>query len=140
MTLDGYRTFILQHDNASSHTAIPTLALISESNLMMIAHLPYSPDLAPCDYFLFPRLKAELRGRKFRGVAELQTAVKQALKSIPQEDYRAALETLPVRWMKCVKNGGQYFEGQHIQINPEEDHGLVFGDPESETDQETDSD
>ncbi len=136
MTDEGYRTFLLQHDNASSHTAIPTLAFIGSSDILMVPHPPYSPDLAPCDYFLCPRLKVELHGCKFRGLPELQTAVRQALKNIPKEDYQAALECLPVRWMKCVKNGGQYFEGQHIQINPEDDHGLSFGTQESDSDQE----
>ncbi len=54
--------FLLHHDNASPHTAAPTLALIGESGIDMLPHPPYSPDLAPCDFFLFPRLKAELRG------------------------------------------------------------------------------
>ncbi len=104
MTDEGYRTFLLQHNNASSHTVIPTLAFIGLSDILIVPHPPYSPDLAPCDYFLFPRLKADLHRHKFRGLQELQTAVRQALKNIPKEDYRAALECLPMRWMKCVKS------------------------------------
>ncbi len=52
---DGeHRNFLLHHDNASSHTAIPTLALIGESDINMVPHPPYSPDLVPCDFFYFP--------------------------------------------------------------------------------------
>ncbi len=131
---EGDRTFILQHDNASSHTAIPTLALIGESHVQMIAHPPYSPDLAPCDFFLFPRMKAELRGHKFRGRDELQVAVRNALKNIQQEEFTAALDTLPVRWMKCVKSEGEYFEGMHLPIDPEGDHDLMFAPVDSDTD------
>ncbi len=60
--LDGKtnREFIIQHDNASCHTSVPTLAYIFDTDLL--AHPPYSPDLAPCDYFLFPFLKQQLRG------------------------------------------------------------------------------
>ena len=60
--LDGNtdREFIIQHDNASCHTSVPTLAYIFDTDLL--AHPPYSPDLAPCDYFLFPFLKQQLRG------------------------------------------------------------------------------
>ncbi len=132
---EGDRTMILHHDNASSHTAVPTLALIGSSDIQMLAHPPYSPDLAPCNFFLFPRLKAELRGRRFRGVVELQHAVKQGLKAIGQEEYSAAIQTLPVRWMKCVKSEGQYFECQHIPINPEEDHGLIFAPNDSDSEE-----
>ncbi len=55
------RPFLLHHDNVSSHTAVPTLAFIGEQNMEMLPHPPYSPDLAPCDFFLFPRLKNDLR-------------------------------------------------------------------------------
>ena len=52
--------FLLHHNNASSHTCVLTLALIGESNIEMLAHPPYSPDLTPCNFFLFPRLKNHL--------------------------------------------------------------------------------
>ncbi len=48
------RILYLHHDNASPHTAVPTLALLGELDIEMIAHLPYSPDLAPCDFFCSP--------------------------------------------------------------------------------------
>ncbi len=54
------RNFFLHHDNAPAHTAAITLALIGSSGIEMIPHPPYSPDLAPCDYYLFPRLKNQL--------------------------------------------------------------------------------
>ncbi len=133
---EGDRTFILQHDNASSHTAIPTLALIGSSGIQMIAHLPYSPDLAPCDFFLFPCMMTELRGQWFRAREEVQTAVKQALKSIDPDDFKSALETLPVHWMKCIKSEGEYFESMHLQVNPE-DHDLVFTTEDSDLEEET---
>lgn len=47
--------YILQHDNAGCHTAILTLAYLFDQDLL--AHPPYSPDLTPCDYFLFPAVK-----------------------------------------------------------------------------------
>ncbi len=140
LNAEGDRTFILQHDNASSHTAVPTLALIGSSGIQMIAHPPYSPDLTPCDFFLFPRMKAELRGQRFRGRDEVQTAVKEALKNIGPEEFQTALETLPVCWMKYVKSEGQYFEGMHLTIDPEE-HDLEFSTEDSELDEQpSDSD
>ncbi len=63
--------FYLLHDNASSHTSTLTLALHGESGIQMINHPPYSPDLAPCDYYLFPTLKKALRGTQHRNVQDL---------------------------------------------------------------------
>ncbi len=51
----GVRPFLLHHDNASSHTAVPTLAFIGEQNMEMLPHPPYSPDLAPCNFFSVPQ-------------------------------------------------------------------------------------
>ncbi len=58
----GQRPFIIHQDNASSHTCAKSIAFFGENNIDLLAHPPYSPDLAPCDYFLFPRLKRDLRG------------------------------------------------------------------------------
>ena len=55
----------------------------------MLGHPPYSPDLAPCDFFLFPTLKKILRGRQFDDVADLQRTVQSAIASIHE--------------LKCVK-------------------------------------
>ncbi len=128
------QSFILHHDNTPPHTAVPTLAFIGSSNINMLAHPPYSPDLAPCDFFLFPRLKAELRGHHHQNIEDLKVAVSRTLKAIPKEEYSQAIYTMPIRWMKCVKSGGQYFEGAHVQIDPEGDHELemFFIDSEEE--------
>ncbi len=131
------RQFLLHHDNASSHTAILTLALIGESDIDMVPHPPYSPDLAPCDFFLFPRLKAELRGRQFRRIVDLQQEVQVLLKRLPAEDFQNCMNSLPIRWMKCVKVDSNYFKGSHLAVDPEGDFGLFFGEMSEE---ESDSD
>jgi hypothetical protein len=52
----------------------------------MFNHPPYSPDLSPCDYFLFPKLKLPLKGRLFEDVQDIQGAVTSSLRAIPEED------------------------------------------------------
>ncbi len=100
----------------------------------LLAHPPYSPDLAPCDYFLFPRIKKELGGIRHANLQEMKAAVMRVMRKIPPEDFTSALMSLPIRWMKCVSANGEYFEGCHLPVDPAE-HGLeiVFGeDTESE--------
>ncbi len=132
--------FLLHHDNASPHTAVFTLAFIGERDMEMVPHPPYSPDLAPCDFFMFPRLKAELRGRQFRRIPEMQEAVKIILRRIPAEEFQNCMNSLPICWMKCIKAGGDYFEGSHLAVDPEGNFGLFFGDPESDLEEESDND
>ena len=78
---------------------------------MELLHPPYSPDLAPCDFFLFPRLKNHLAGRKYQTRKNLGLAIFQCLNSIPRKDYENAFENWIKRLKLCVSHGGEYFEG-----------------------------
>ena len=53
------------HDNATAHTALSILQFLAERNIATLEHPPYSPDLAPCDFFLFPKIKSVLKGNPF---------------------------------------------------------------------------
>ena len=65
-------TMLFHHDNAPSHRASTTQETIDKRSIEVLGHPPFSPDLAPCDFFLFPTLKKILRGRQFDDVADLQ--------------------------------------------------------------------
>jgi hypothetical protein len=71
---------------------------------------PYSPDLAPADFFLFPRIKTALKGRHFESIPAIQAAVTTALNEVPVEDFEGAYQAWESRWKKCVAAQGQYFE------------------------------
>ncbi len=99
---DKWRTreFLLHHDNAPVHTTVLTLAFIGSNDIEMVPHPPYSPDLAPCDYFIFPRLKNMLRGHRHNNINDMKVAVNTALRNIPVQDFHDAIHSLPLRWMK----------------------------------------
>ncbi len=126
------RKFFLHHDNVPPHTAVLTLAFIGSSDIEMVPHLPYSPDLAPSDFFLFPRLKNEVRGHRFQNVRDMKTGILRALRTIPPAHFEEALMSLPVRWMKCISAEGEYFEGRHLHVDPG-DFDLVFMSGSEET-------
>ncbi len=135
------KDFILQHDNASSHTAIITIAKLGESGIELLAHPPYSPDLAPADYFLFPYLKSKLRGEQFGTIQEMQQRVKLELCRIPEELFDKAIHDLSRRWLKCIKNEGKYFEGQGIDIETEYAAlDIAFEESELSSDEESEQD
>jgi len=71
---------------------------------------PYSPDLAPADFFLFPKLKSSLKGRRFQTVEEIEENSIWDLCAIPQN----AFQNWKKRWEWCIKSGGEYFEGDKV--------------------------
>ena len=72
---------------------------------------PYSPDLAPPDLFLFPRLKSSLKGPHFGTVKNvLQAPVTNALQEIPVEDFQASYDAWQNRWQRCIDAQGCYLE------------------------------
>ena len=70
----------------------------------------YSPDLSSCDFFLFPKVKKQLRGILFNDDNEMLTAFEQATDSLTKEDFKNYLEDWFIRMHKCIDAEGQYFE------------------------------
>ncbi len=104
--------WVLHMDNASAHTALPTRLHLVFSGMRTLDHPSYSPDLAPNDFWFFPRLKKGLKGRHFQSLDELKTAVQDEITLIPAFEYsEAILQKWPMRWARCVHRDGGYFEG-----------------------------
>ena len=68
---------------------------------------PYSPDVAPCDFWLFPKL----RGCRFETIEEMKEAVTKLIDTLTQEDFYWAFQMLLERYNKGIAAGGDYFEG-----------------------------
>jgi hypothetical protein len=79
--------------------------------MVIVPHTPYSPDLAPSDFFLFPRMKRSLKGNRFCDVAEVKENTLTALNSIQPQEFQHCFEHWKYRWDKCINAHGQYFEG-----------------------------
>jgi histone-lysine N-methyltransferase SETMAR len=67
------------HDNAPAHCAIRVHRFLAQRGVPVLDHPPYSPDLAPADFFLFPRLKCIMKGPCFTDVAAIQECVTAVL-------------------------------------------------------------
>ena len=72
-----------------------------------VPQLPYSPDLAPCDFWFFPKL----RGCRYETIEEMKEAVTKVLDTLTQEDFAGAFQKLFERYKKWIAAGGEYFEG-----------------------------
>ena len=100
----------LLHDNARPHVARQTVALLGQFGWDIITHPPYSPDLAPCDYHLFPKLKEHLAGRRFSDNDEVKVAVQRFLIDMAVSWYDMGIQKLPLHLQKCIDRNDDYVE------------------------------
>ena len=68
---------------------------------------PYSPDVGPCDFWLFPKL----RGCHYETMEEMKEAMAKVIDTLAQEDFHGALQKLLEWYNKCIAAGGDYFKG-----------------------------
>ena len=107
----GVHGIKLLHDNAPAHKSATVQEYLKESGLDVLDHPPYTPDLSPCDFWLFQRLKEMLGGHRFESLCGIGSLVYQCLQHIPIEDNWVAFRKR-VDWCKmCVEADGAYFEG-----------------------------
>ena len=101
---------ILHHDNARPHTSHRTQQALQQMNLAQLPHPPYSPDLAPSDFFLFPQLKKHLKGNHYANDTEVEFAVRQWFREKSPEFFADGMRQLVKRWQLCVTRNGDYVE------------------------------
>ncbi|UYV75628.1 hypothetical protein LAZ67_13000795 [Cordylochernes scorpioides] len=79
------KSWILHHDNAPAHTALKISKFLQDHSTSVFPQPAYSPDLTPCDFFLFGKLKKKLKGRKFQSIEQIKVESKKAMKAIPKK-------------------------------------------------------
>jgi transposase len=79
--------------------------------MAVIRHPLYSPDLAPCDFFLFPKIKLKLKGRHFDTTEEIQAESQRVLDTLTEKDFREAFQKWRRLWDRHVHERGNYYEG-----------------------------
>ena len=78
---------------------------------------PYSPHLAPCDFWLFPKLKSPLKGKRFQTVAETQENTMGQLMVIPTKDFAKCCEQWKRHWENCVRSQGATLKGAEVSLS-----------------------
>jgi len=79
--------------------------------MAVIPHPLHSSDLAPCDFFLFPKMKLKLKGRWFDTTEEKQAESQRVLDTLIEKDFQEVFQKWRRRWDRCLHAGGNYFEG-----------------------------
>ena len=105
------KIWMLHHDNAPAHSALLIRNYLAKHLTSIVPHPPYSPDLAPADFFLFPKLKTLLKGRRFQTIETIQENATKGLHSITENAFQEAFQQWQKRWERCIDSSGDYFEG-----------------------------
>jgi len=100
----------LLHDNAPSHRSTLITDFLSKNRILLINHSPYSPDLAPCDFYLFGKLHLPMKGMRYADIPDIQKACTDILRAIPGNDLKSSFEKLLSRANQCIEAEGDYFE------------------------------
>ena len=106
--------WVLQHDNAPAHTALSIREFLAMKNIPVLPHPPYSPDVTPCDFYLFPKLKSKLKGHNFWTMENIQQIVTDELNTLIENDFQYGYDQWKKRWNHCVTSQGLYFEGDNL--------------------------
>ena len=105
------KSFIIHHDNAPCHTSLLVGQFLSNKNTAVCPHPPYSPNLAPCHFWLFLKVKITTKGKRFESIQDIEAATTAQLKTLTKEDFQNCFRKWQERWDKCVRSEGEYFEG-----------------------------
>jgi hypothetical protein len=97
------------------HAALNVWEFLDKHSIPVVPHPPNSADLAPCDFFLFPRLNSTLKGKRFQDVAEIQLNTIRQLLAIPKQAYQTCIEKWKDHWNRCIQSGRSYIKGDNFE-------------------------
>jgi len=106
----------LHHDDAPAHTALSVREFLAIKQITVLEHPACSPDLAPSDFFLFPKIKEIFEGRHFDDTDNNRSNTMAVLKVIPQNQFQNCFEGWIRCWHRCIASQGEYFKGDHSGI------------------------
>ena len=94
-------------DNAPVQYSILVTDYLTKMGIKTLPHLLYNPDLAPCDFWLFPKLI----GCRYETNEEMKEAVTKVINTLTQVDFHGAFQKFLEQYNECIAAGGDYFEG-----------------------------
>jgi len=104
------KKIIIHQHNAPAHKSALAMGKLRDLPYELSEHPPYSPDLAPSDFYLFPKLRLFLVGQRFSSNQEATGAVEGYFADFTKNHYRDRIMALEHRWNKCISLKGDYVE------------------------------
>jgi histone-lysine N-methyltransferase SETMAR len=100
---------LVHMDNAPCHKAKTTRDQLKDAKIIILPQPPYSPDLAPSDFFLFGFLKQRLKGKECSTSKEILKEAEKVMDSIPRRTRLRVFHEWIWRLQTVVENGGEYY-------------------------------
>jgi len=100
------QTWMLHHDNAPAHALLLNRSYLAKHQTCIVPHSPFSPDLAPADFFLFPKLKTTLKGCRSQTLEKIQENAITELRAITESAPQEALQQWKKRWERRITSRG----------------------------------
>jgi len=82
----------LHHDNAPAHTAHSIQVFLASHGIPVVQQPPYSPDMAPCDFWLFPQLKTVMKAKRFEDIDVIKKNATSTLNTIPKDSFKKCFQ------------------------------------------------
>jgi hypothetical protein len=98
----------LLHDNAPAHTVGVVVRFLARKQVTVLHHPSYLPDLAPANFFLFPKLKSQLKAKRFQDISIIQANVTEQIRSIPKDSFKKSFQSLYEHCKSCIDRQGDY--------------------------------
>jgi hypothetical protein len=107
--------WILHHGNALAHNTLSVKKFLAKHKIACW-NPPHSPDLAPCDYFLFPKIKFALEGTRFNSIDAMRAKVTEVMKKLSEKDLQHCFQQWKIHMEQCGGRGRDHSEGDNISI------------------------
>ena len=104
------RGMLLHHDNAPAHRSHVVVDFLASEHIQEVGHPPYSPDLAPCDFFVFPNVKRLMRGIRYESPEAAVEAFTELVEGLPPSAWASCWTKWFERMQLCIDTNGEYFE------------------------------
>jgi len=90
--------WFLHHDDAPAHTAFNLQQFFAKNNMTVIPQPPYSPELAQCNFFLFPVMKGQIKWKLFADVSKVKKKMLEVLNNISTEEFQKCFQQWEKHW------------------------------------------
>ena len=99
---------VLHHDNVPIHTSTKIKEFLVSNEIKILKHPPYSPDLSPCDFWLFPLIKQRLRGSSYDTINDVIMDFYKEINKLTVTDFHKCFDTWIKRCKTVYENKGEY--------------------------------
>jgi transposase len=126
------RSLVLHHDNVPAHSSLRMSQLLAEKGISAVNHPPYSPDLAPDDFWLFPKLKSFLKGKRFSDIEDIKSSAKNFLPTLLFRNLKTALDNCRIpgnivkNWREIPLKNSRLLISAVLKINKKNSLGIYL--------------